>query len=185
MSASFFFSKYEVNRRFPARARRPLDICRGFRTVKGVQLPFSFFLALRFLQPKRTFVSVITVISVLGVTLGIAVLILVISVMTGFDLELRRKVLGFDPHIVVTGAGGPLAEWRVIPPKLAEFKGLTHSSPFVQGPVLLASGLGDVRSAQIRGVDPAAEGARDRRAPQGWGGWPSPRAISTAEVTPP
>ena len=126
-----------------------------------MQLPFSFFLALRFLQPKRTFVSVITVISVLGVTLGIAVLILVISVMTGFDLELRRKVLGFDPHIVVTGAGAPLAEWRAIPPKLAEFKGLTRSSPFVQGPVLLASGQGDVRSAQIRGVDPSAEGFQD------------------------
>jgi lipoprotein-releasing system permease protein len=129
-----------------------------------VHLPFSFFLALRFLKPKRTFVSVITVISVLGVTLGIAVLILVISVMTGFDLELRRKVLGFDPHIVVTGAGAPLAEWREIPPKLAENKGVTHSAPFVQGPVLLASGPSEareVRSAQIRGVDPATEGAQD------------------------
>jgi len=129
-----------------------------------VHLPFSFFLALRFLKPKRTFVSVITVISVLGVTLGIAVLILVISVMTGFDLELRRKVLGFDPHIVVTGAGAPLAEWREIPAKLAENKGVTHSAPFVQGPVLLASGPSEareVRSAQIRGVDPATEGAQD------------------------
>ncbi len=129
-----------------------------------MHLPFSFFLALRFLKPKRTFVSVITVISVLGVTLGIAVLILVISVMTGFDLELRRKVLGFDPHIVVTGAGAPLAEWREIPAKLAENKGVTHSAPFVQGPVLLASGPSEareVRSAQIRGVDPATEGAQD------------------------
>ena len=59
-----------------------------------MHLPFSFFLALRFLKPKRTFVSVITVISVLGVTLGIAVLILVISVMTGFDLE----VTGYVPR---------------------------------------------------------------------------------------
>jgi lipoprotein-releasing system permease protein len=126
-----------------------------------VQLPFSFFLAFRFLKPKRTFVSVITVISVLGVTLGIAVLILVISVMTGFDQELRRKVLGFDPHIVVGGAGAPLANWREIPPKLAEFKGVTHSAPFVQGPVLLASSAGEVRSAQIRGIDPAVEGAHE------------------------
>ncbi len=141
--------------------RRPLDIFCGFRTFERVQLPFSFFLALRFLKPKRTFVSVITVISVLGVTLGIAVLILVISVMTGFDLELRRKVLGFDPHIVVTGAGAPLAGWREVPAKLSGVNGLTHSSPFVQGPVLLASGQGDVRSAQIRGVDPEAEGARE------------------------
>ncbi|MEI7774587.1 MAG: ABC transporter permease, partial [Verrucomicrobiota bacterium] len=68
-----------------------------------MQLPFSLFLALRFLKPKRTFVSVITVVSVLGVTLGIAVMILVISVMTGFDQELRNKVIGFDPHIVING----------------------------------------------------------------------------------
>ena len=65
-----------------------------------MKAPFSLFLALRYLKPKRTAISVITVISVLGVTLGIAVLILVISVMTGFDRELQRKVLGFDAHLV-------------------------------------------------------------------------------------
>ena len=56
-----------------------------------LKLPFSLFLALRYLKPKRTFVSIITLISVLGVTLGVTVLILVISVMTGFDRELRQK----------------------------------------------------------------------------------------------
>ena len=54
-------------------------------------MPFSLFLALRYLKPKRTFLSIITLISVLGVTLGVTVLILVISVMTGFDQELRKK----------------------------------------------------------------------------------------------
>jgi lipoprotein-releasing system permease protein len=63
------------------------------------RLPFELLLALRYLRPKRTFVSVITVISVLGVTLGVAVLIIVISVMTGFDSELREKVLGFNAHV--------------------------------------------------------------------------------------
>jgi lipoprotein-releasing system permease protein len=63
----------------------PLDFRPPKRHLHPVQLPFSLFLALRFLKPKRTFVSVITVVSVLGVTLGIAVMILVISVMTGFD----------------------------------------------------------------------------------------------------
>lgn len=125
-----------------------------------MQLPFSLFLALRFLKPKRTFVSVITVVSVLGVTLGIAVLILVISVMTGFDLELRRKVLGFDPHVLIGAGGAPLAEWREMGPKLSAYKGVSGSAPFVQGPVLLSTAEGIVRSAQIRGVDPEAEGAR-------------------------
>ncbi|HYV26891.1 MAG TPA: ABC transporter permease, partial [Candidatus Eisenbacteria bacterium] len=58
-------------------------------------MPFELFLALRYLRPKRTFVSVITLISVIGVTLGVAVLIIVISVMTGFDQQLREKILGF------------------------------------------------------------------------------------------
>jgi len=138
----------------------PLDFYPAGNHFCLVQLPFSLFLALRFLKPKRTFVSVITVVSVLGVTLGIAVLILVISVMTGFDLELRRKVLGFDPHIVLASQGVPLAEWREIPPKLAGYKGVLNSAPFVQGPVLISTDDGAVRSAQIRGIDPVAESAR-------------------------
>src|SRR5262245_53318667 len=63
------------------------------------RLPFELFLALRYLRPKRTFVSVITLISVLGVILGVAVLIIVISVMTGFDRQLRDKILGFNSHL--------------------------------------------------------------------------------------
>ena len=66
---------------------------------------FSLFLALRYLKPKRTFLSIITLISILGVTLGVMVLILVISVMTGFERELTRKVVGFDAHLVVSNGG--------------------------------------------------------------------------------
>lgn len=140
----------------------PLDFFLRRGHLVWVHFPFSLFLALRFLKPKRTFLSVITVISVLGVTLGIAVLILVISVMTGFDLELRRKVLGFDPHVVISSPGTPLPNWREIPAKLAEFKGVTHSAPFIQGPVLITSSANpnDVHSAQVRGIDPTTEGER-------------------------
>jgi len=63
------------------------------------RLPFELLLALRYLRPKRTFVSVITLISVLGVLLGVAVLIVVISVMSGFDHDLREKILGFNTHM--------------------------------------------------------------------------------------
>ena len=65
------------------------------------RLPFELMLALRYLRPKRTYVSVITLISILGVTLGVAVLIIVISVMSGFDRELRDKILGFNTHLKV------------------------------------------------------------------------------------
>ena len=97
--------------------------------------PFSLFLALRYLRPKRTFLSLITVISILGVTLGIMVLILVISVMTGFEQELRRKVLGFDAHLV---AGGEtiLQDWPLRAGEIESVEGVTGVAPFVQGPVL-------------------------------------------------
>ena len=71
------------------------------------RLPFELFLALRYLRPKRTFVSVITLISVIGVMLGVAVLIIVISVMTGFDQQLREKIFGFSAHITIRTASPP------------------------------------------------------------------------------
>ena len=77
------------------------DLLRALK-LPDLKLPFSLFLALRYLKPKRTFVSIITLISILGVMLGVTVLILVISVMTGFDRELRQKVIDFDAHILVT-----------------------------------------------------------------------------------
>lgn len=135
-----------------------LAFCARQRHSEPVQVPFSLFLALRFLKPKRTFLSVITVVSVLGVTLGIAVLILVISVMTGFDQELRSKVLGFDPHLSVTDGGVPIANWRPLPPLLSTQPGILAAAPFVQGPVLLSTAQGIVKAAQIRGIDPTLEG---------------------------
>ena len=115
------------------------------------RLPFGLFLALRYLKPRRTFVSIITLISVMGVTLGIAVLIVVISVMTGFDHELRSKVLGFDPHIEVTN-GALLDDWRAVRTQVNEAPGVVASSPYVMGPVL-ADANGRRVPATIRGVD--------------------------------
>ncbi len=105
-----------------------------------MKVPFSLFLALRYLKPKRTFVSIITLISVLGVTLGITVLILVISVMTGFDQELRDKVLGFDAHIVVNNedmAEGVIQDWRDLVAKIDKTPGVVAAAPYVQGPVIV------------------------------------------------
>ena len=76
-----------------------------------MKLPFSLFLALRYLKPKRTFLSIITLISIIGVTLGVTVLILVIAVMTGFDRELRQKIIDFDAHILVKSED-VMRDWR-------------------------------------------------------------------------
>ncbi|MDQ3623138.1 MAG: ABC transporter permease, partial [Verrucomicrobiota bacterium] len=105
----------------------------------------------RYLQPKRTFVSVITLISVLGVTLGIAVLIVVIAVMTGFDQELRRKVLGFDAHLLITSES-VLHEWRELDEQVQKLPPVVASAPFVQGPVIVEF-QGRRLAPKIRGID--------------------------------
>ena len=78
------------------------------------RLPFELLLALRYLRPKRTFVSVITLISVLGVTLGVAVLIIVISVMSGFDANLRDKILGFNSHLKILSRTETLTNYAAV-----------------------------------------------------------------------
>jgi lipoprotein-releasing system permease protein len=116
-----------------------------------LKLPFSFFLALRYLKPKRTSISIITLISVLGVMLGITVLVVVISVMTGFDHELRRKILGFDPHVVVTSES-VMSNWRPLKDKIDKTDGVVASAPFVQGPVIVDHD-GRIFTPIMRGID--------------------------------
>ena len=116
-----------------------------------MQAPFSLFLALRYLRPKRTFVSVITVISVLGVTLGIAVLIVVISVMRGFDVKLQQAILGFEPHLRVTN-GEVMRNWRELQPLIEKIPGVVAAAPYVEGPVLVEYD-GRVKPAEVRGID--------------------------------
>ena len=123
-----------------------------------MKVPFSLFLALRYLKPKRTFVSLITLISIAGVTLGIMVLILVIAVMTGFDKELRRKVLGFDAHLLVSAPQGVLEDWRPLDEQLQKVPHILATAPFVQGPVIAE--FGNRRLApKMRGIDLAREDA--------------------------
>jgi len=123
--------------------------------IGDLKLPFSLFLALRYLKPKRTFLSIITLISILGVTLGVTVLILVISVMTGFDRELRQKVIDFDAHILVS-TEDILHDWRTLKTKIDNTPGVVATAPFIQGPVIVE--FENRRLApMIRGVDPAQE----------------------------
>ncbi len=120
-----------------------------------MKLPFSLFLALRYLKPKRTFLSIITLISICGVTLGVTVLILVISVMTGFDRELQRKVIDFDAHILVSSEA-VMHDWRELTVKIRATPGVVATAPYIQGPVIVE--FQNRRLApMIRGIDPAQE----------------------------
>jgi lipoprotein-releasing system permease protein len=122
-----------------------------------VKLPFSLFLALRYLKPKRTFVSVITVLSILGVALGITCLIVVIAVMSGFDRELRAHLVGFEPHLRVSSAIGPIQDWEALQERLEKenptFQGV---SPYMMGPILLEF-ENNFTGATLRGIQPNGE----------------------------
>src|SRR5690348_13366790 len=125
------------------------------------RLPFELFLALRYLRPKRTFVSVITVISVLGVMLGVAVLIIVISVMSGFDRQLRDKILGFNAHLKVFKRDATLPRYRDLLPMVTSNAEVRGVAPFVLGQVLVKTqpkeGNPLTGAPWMRGIDPRYE----------------------------
>jgi lipoprotein-releasing system permease protein len=98
---------------------------------------------------------VITVISILGVTLGIAVMIIVISVMHGFDEELRHTVLGFEPEVTIQGAG-TIDDWRQVIAGLSGVPGVVAAAPQVSGPVI-AEHDHNVNTPVMEGIDPQAE----------------------------
>src|SRR6187431_1055275 len=127
------------------------------------RLPFELLLALRYLRPKRTFVSIITVISILGVMLGVAVLIIVISVMSGFDADLREKFFGFSAHLKVLPRyqSEVMENYALVAAKVASNKAVKGVSPFVIGQVLIEtqpiSGKSLFLAPAVRGIDPETE----------------------------
>jgi lipoprotein-releasing system permease protein len=127
-----------------------------FRPVpRKIRLPFTYFLALRYLKPKRTFLSLITLISILGVVLGISVLIIVISVMTGFERELQRKIIGFDADILISG-NEVMNNWREILDRTKKTEGVVAAAPFAQGRVV-AQFQNHRAVPWLRGIDPNLE----------------------------
>ena len=138
-----------------------------FSLPRMSKLPFELLLALRYLRPKRTFVSIITLISVLGVALGVAVLIIVISVMSGFDHDLREKILGFNAHLKVyaldqAGRTGTMKNYGRVMDLVAANKNVRGVTPFIFGPVLVETQAETNRPSlqdapMLRGIDPQTE----------------------------
>jgi lipoprotein-releasing system permease protein len=125
------------------------------------RLPFSYFIALRYLRPKRTFLSVITLISITGVVLGVAVLIVVISVFTGFERQIEAKIIGFDATMIVNAngpgpAGGFIKDWRELLKTIETVPGVVAAAPAMQGPVVAeshANGQNLRMTPLIRGIE--------------------------------
>jgi lipoprotein-releasing system permease protein len=128
------------------------------------RLPFEAFLALRYLRPRRTFVSVITLISIVGVLLGVAVLIVVIAVMSGFDKQWRDCSLGFNAHLTVYSAqlGQNLDHYQTAMKLISSNANVIGISPFIHSQVLAKtepeSGPSKRSVPWLFGVDPATVG---------------------------
>jgi lipoprotein-releasing system permease protein len=128
--------------------------------VKKPLLPFSYFIALRYLRPKRTFLSVITLISIIGVVLGISVLIIVISVMTGFERELERKVIGFEAHITISpDPNSFVSNWRDAVKIAEKTPGVVAATPTTLEPVIVEFQKSRM-TLLVRGIDPDQGGDR-------------------------
>ena len=124
-------------------------------------LPFEIALALRYLRPKRTFVSIITLICVLGVTLGVAVLMIVIAVMTGFGEQLRERIVGFSAHVRIEAATPPLKNWQALAATISSNPAVRAVAPYVNTQVLMETQPKEDKpkpfAPLVRGVDPRLE----------------------------
>ena len=121
-------------------------------------MPFELFIGLRYLKAKRksTFISIITFISTAGVALGVMALIVVLAVMTGFENDLKEKILGTNAHIVVIRNGAPMENYQSVMEKLRSFKGVLAATPFIYNQVMISSGK-NVSGVVLRGIDVATD----------------------------
>jgi lipoprotein-releasing system permease protein len=121
-------------------------------------MPFELFIGLRYLKAKRksTFISLITLISVAGVALGVMALIIVLAVMTGFEEDLKEKILGTNAHIVVLNGAGAMQDYQELLKKVQGIDGVVAATPFIYNQVMLSSGK-NVSGVVLRGIDVASD----------------------------
>jgi lipoprotein-releasing system permease protein len=129
---------------------------RGEGTPSDV--PFELFIGLRYTRAKRRnhFISFISLTSMAGIALGVAALIVVLSVMNGFQKELRARILGVASHVQISGPDNQLADWQRIEQGALAVPGVVAAAPYVNAQGLLAN-EGSVRGAIVRGIVPGRE----------------------------
>jgi lipoprotein-releasing system permease protein len=120
--------------------------------------PLVFYIGLRYTRAKRRtqFISFITLTSVLGIALGVAALITVLSVMNGFEAELRERILGMTAHATITGRYGQLDNWRELDEKLKNYPHVEGAAPFISGQVMINAGR-RVSGTMLNGIMPDYE----------------------------
>jgi lipoprotein-releasing system permease protein len=123
-----------------------------------MNLPYQIFIAVRYLKSKKKNrgVSVNTAISIGGVTVGVMALLIVLSVMTGFQQDIQRKILGANAHIIIRDYRGAMTGYGEIKDKLIGEKDVVSFAPFVIGQVMVSYGK-RAHGVFLRGIDPATE----------------------------
>ncbi len=121
-------------------------------------MSYELLIGLRYLRAKRksTFISIITFISTAGVALGVMALIVVLAVMTGFEQDLKEKILGTNAHVVVLKSGGEIEEYSGVMEKLKKVPGVVAATPFVYSQVMLSTGS-NVSGVVLRGIEPKTD----------------------------
>ncbi len=120
--------------------------------------PYELFVGLRYTRAKRRnhFISIISVISMAGIALGVAALIVVLSVMNGFQKELRTRILGVASHVQISSLDGSLPDWPRVSQLARAHPRVQATAPYVSAQGLISNGQ-DVQGVMIRGIIPEEE----------------------------
>jgi lipoprotein-releasing system permease protein len=124
-----------------------------------MNLPFELFVALRYLvaRRKQAFVSVISFVSILGVTVGVTALLIALALMTGLQGELRDRIIGASAHVYVFKLGKGIEDYDAEIRKLREFPHVVGAAPGVLGKALVTSARDQQAFLTIKGIDPTLE----------------------------
>lgn len=120
---------------------------------------FELFIGRRYLRAKQkqAFISLITILSIAGVAVGVMALIVVIAVMTGFEADLKSRILGGQPQVMLRRHGGAFKDYRQVLEEVAETEGVEAATPFIISQVMLRAKHG-ASGAVLRGIDPESAG---------------------------
>ncbi len=119
---------------------------------------FEFWIGSRYVRSRSSnrFVSLISAISMLGIAIAVSVLILVLSVVNGFERELQDRLLAMTAHASIEDIDGRMSDWQALSGVAAENPRVSATAPFIDGQALLVFGE-QLSGAQLRGIDPVAE----------------------------
>ena len=122
--------------------------------------PYQLFVGLRYTRAKRRnhFISFISLISILGIFLGVTALITVTSVMNGFEKEMRQRIVGASSHATISGYEDPISDWESVAEVATRNEEVIGAAPYVEGQVMLVH-AGRSTGSLIRGIEPEAESA--------------------------